>query len=95
VEDSSVDERATHTLRVVEDLDNQCHFTDAVQYGPPSAPAQYSITYTCPTITDQIGAPGEQQVQLTQCAESVIAGVAAPIIPMNAYQPPAATPAPG
>ncbi len=94
VQVSSVDERATHAFRIVEDSDGQCHFTDAVQYGPLSSPAQYSINYTCPTLTDQIGAPGEQQVQLTQCAEQVIAGVAAPIIPMNAYQPPAATPAP-
>jgi hypothetical protein len=95
VQVSTVDERATHAYRIVEDSDGTCHFTDAVQYGPLRAPAQYSIVYTCPTLTDQIGAPGEQQVQLTQCAETVIAGVAAPIIPMNAYQPPAATPAPG
>jgi hypothetical protein len=95
VQVSSVDERATHTYRILDDSDGECHFTDAVQYGPLSAPAKFSITYACPTLTDQIGAPGEQQVQLTQCAQPVIAGVAAPIIPMNAYLPPTATPAPG
>jgi hypothetical protein len=96
VDDTSVDEVATHRFRIVEDLNSQCHFTDAVTYGPPDASTKFSATYTCPTLTDQIGSPGEQQVQLTQCAGGVAADAAAPIIPMNAFQPqPTATPAPG
>jgi hypothetical protein len=94
VQDSSIDERATHAFRVVEDADAECHFTDTVTYGPTSGANKYSATYTCPALTDQVGQPGEQQVQLTQCAESVVPGVAAPIIPTNAYQP-LATPSPG
>lgn len=96
VHDASVDELATHEYRTVVDSDGQCHFTDALQYGPPSEPGQHSTTYTCPALTAQVGAPGEQQVQLTQCTGSIITGVAAPIIPMNAYQPlPALPPTPG
>ncbi len=69
---------------------------NSVTYGPPSAPTKFSASYNCPTLTDQIGAPGEQQVQLTQCAGGVAAGAAAPIIPMNPFVPqPTATPAPG
>jgi hypothetical protein len=96
VHDASVDELATHQFRIVVDSDGQCHFTDALQYGPPSEPGQHSTAYTCPALTAQVGAPGEQQVQLTQCTGSTVTGVAAPIIPMNAYQPlPAPTPTPG
>ena len=96
VDVTTVDEIATHRYRVVEDANSRCHFTDSVTYGPPTAPARFSAAYTCPALTDQIGAPGEQQVQLTQCTGGVEGGAAAPIIPMNEFQPqPAATPAPG
>jgi hypothetical protein len=96
VDETSVDEIATHRYRIVEDANSQCHFTDSVTYGPPAAPTRFSAAYSCPTLTDQIGAPGEQQVQLTQCSGGVAGGVAAPIIPVNPFQPQsAATPAPG
>jgi len=96
VHDASVDELATHQYRIVTDSDGQCHFTDAAQYGPPSDPGRHAVTYTCPALTAQVGAPGEQETQLSQCTGSVVTGVAAPIIPMNAYQPlPSPTPAPG
>lgn len=87
VHETSVDEVATHEYRVVTGSDGECHFTDAVTYGPPSDPAQSATSYTCPALTDQVGAPGEQQVQLTQCTGAIASGVAAPIIPMNAYVP--------
>ncbi len=96
VHETGVDELATHEYRIVADSDSRCHFTDAVIYGPPSDPSQHGVTYTCPAITDQIGAPGEQQVQLTQCSGSIGSGAAAPVIPINAYVPLApATPSPG
>ncbi len=96
VHDSSIDELATHQYRTVVDSDGQCHFTDALQYGPPSEPGQHSAAYSCTALTAQVGAPGEQQVQLSQCTGSIVGGVAAPIIPMNAYEPlPSPTPAPG
>ncbi len=96
VADASVDELATHRFRIVPDSDARCHFTDAVQYGPPAAPSQHTVTYTCPALTDLVGAPGEQQIELTQCSSSVVAGLAAPIIPLNEYQPlPTPTPSPG
>lgn len=96
VEDTAVDELATHRFRIVADSDARCHFTDAVQYGPPAAPDQHTVTYTCPALTDLVGAPGEQQIQLTQCSSSVVPGLAAPIIPLTEYQPlPTPTPSPG
>lgn len=96
VDETTADEVSTQQYRVVEDANSQCHFTNSVTYGPPSAPTKFSASYNCPTLTDQIGAPGEQQVQLTQCAGGVATGAAAPIIPMNPFVPqPTATPAPG
>lgn len=96
VDETTADEVSTQHYRVVDDANSQCHFTNSVTYGPPSAPTKFSASYNCPTLTDQIGAPGEQQVQLTQCAGGVAAGAAAPIIPMNPFVPqPTATPAPG
>lgn len=96
VDETTVDEVSTQRYRIVEDANSQCHFTDSVTYGPPTAPTKFSAAYTCPALTDQIGAPGEQQVQLTQCAGGVVGGAAAPIIPMNPFVPqPAATPTPG
>lgn len=93
---TGVDELATHRFVIVADSDGQCHFTDSVQYGPPSDPSRHSTSYTCPALTDQIGAPGEQQVQLTQCSGAVVPGVAAPVIPLNEYQPlPSPTPSSG
>jgi hypothetical protein len=96
VHETGTDELATHRYRIVSDADAQCHFTDTVTFGPPSDPMQHTATYTCPALTAQIGAPGEQQVQLTQCSGVVSSGVAAPVIPTNAFQPfvaPAPTPA--
>ena len=96
VDETTPDEIATHRYRVVQDPNSQCHFTDSVTYGPPSSPTKFSAAYSCPALTDQIGAPGEQQVQLTQCGGGVASVAAAPIIPMNEFQPqPTATPAPG
>ncbi len=65
----------------------RCHFTDSVTYGPPSAPMQFSATYTCPALTDQIGAPGEQEVQLTQCGGGWPAAPRRRSFPMNEFQP--------
>jgi hypothetical protein len=96
VDATSTDEIATHRFRIVEVANSRCHFTDSVSYGPPAAPTKFSAAYTCPALTDQIGAPGEQQVQLTQCSGGVVPGVAAPIIPMNQFQPqPSPTPMSG
>ncbi|MFI5287237.1 MAG: hypothetical protein ACHQ4F_13070 [Candidatus Dormibacteria bacterium] len=94
VDDTGVDELATHRFRIVPDSDARCHFTDAVQYGPPAHPSQHTVTYTCPALTDQVGAPGEQQIQLTQCSSGIVPGLAAPIIPLTEYQP-LPTPSPG
>jgi hypothetical protein len=87
VHETTIDELATHQFRIVADSDGHCHFTDAVTYGPRSHPLERATSYTCPALTDQVGAPGEQQVQLTQCSGAIATGVAAPIIPTNAYQP--------
>jgi hypothetical protein len=87
VNDTGVDELATHRYRVVANSDSNCHFTDAVTYGPPSDPSQNSASYSCPALTDLVGAPGEQEIKLTQCSSAVASGAAAPIIPLNAYQP--------
>ena len=87
VHDIGVDELATHRYRVVADNDASCHFTDSVTYGPPSDPSRDSASYDCPALTDQVGAPGEQEIKLVQCAGAVATGAAAPIIPLNAYQP--------
>jgi hypothetical protein len=96
VDDTGVDELASHRFRIVPDSDARCHFTDAVQYGPPAAPSQHTVTYTCPALTDLVGAPGEQEIQLTQCSSSIVPGLAAPIIPFTEYQPlPTSTPSPG
>jgi hypothetical protein len=96
VHETAVDELASHEYRIVADSDSRCHFTDSVTYGPPSDPRQHAVSYTCPALTDQTGAPGEQQVQLTQCSGSTGSGAAAPVIPINAYVPLAtATPSPG
>jgi hypothetical protein len=97
VQETGTDELATHRYRIVSDANGQCHFTDSVTFGPPSDPMQHAATYTCPALTAQIGAPGEQQVQLTQCSGGVASGVAAPVIPTNAFQPfvaPTPTPTP-
>ncbi|MFZ0130649.1 MAG: hypothetical protein WB808_02415 [Candidatus Dormiibacterota bacterium] len=96
VRDTGVDELAVHRFRIVPDIDARCHFTDAVAYGPPAAPSLHTLTYSCPTLTDLVGAPGEQQIELAQCSSSVASGLAAPIIPLNEYQPlPTPTPSPG
>jgi hypothetical protein len=87
VHDTGLDELATHRYRVVADSDSNCHFTDSVTYGPPSGSSQYSASYNCPALTDLVGAPGEQEIELTQCTGAVETGAAAPIIPVNAYQP--------
>lgn len=81
------DEIARHHYRVVAESNAHCHFTDAVTYGPQSHPGAQATSYTCRAITYQIGAPGEQLVQLTQCSSAIVAGIATPIIPTNAYQP--------
>jgi S1-C subfamily serine protease len=53
-----------------------------------TSPRHSNSSYTCPALTDQIGAPGEQGIQLTRCSCPVAAGVEAPIIRTNAHQPP-------
>jgi hypothetical protein len=93
---TGLDELARHQYRVVLGSDGQCHFTDTVRYGPPSNPTRRSASYTCPALTAQVGAPGEQEVQLSQCTGAVLAGAGEPIIPMNAYRPlPSSSPSPG
>lgn len=87
VHDTGVDELATHRYRIFENSDSNCHFTDSVTYGPPSDPNRNTTSYTCPALTDLVGAPGEQEIKLTQCAGAVAAGAAEPIIPLNAYVP--------
>jgi hypothetical protein len=87
VHDTGVDELATHRYRIVANNDSNCHFTDSVTYGPPSNPSLNTAAYTCPALTDLVGAPGEQEIQLTQCSSGVETGAAEPIIPLNAYQP--------
>jgi hypothetical protein len=83
VRDTGVDELATHRYRVVPNGDATCHFTDSVTYGPPSDPSVSTASYSCPALTDLVGAPGEQEIKLTQCSS----GAAKPIIPLNAYVP--------
>ena len=96
VHEAGVDGLATHRYRIVVDSDAHCHFTDVVVYGPPSDPGGHTVSYRCPALTAQVGAPGEQQVQLTQCLESIVPGLAAPVIPMNPYAPlTSPTPSPG
>jgi hypothetical protein len=87
VHDTGVDELATHRYRVFANSDSSCYFTDSVTYGPPSDPTRNSASYTCPALTDLVGAPGEQEIKLTQCSSAVVAGAAEPIVPLNAYQP--------
>jgi hypothetical protein len=87
VHDTGVDELATHRYRVIANSDSSCYFTDAVTYGPPSDPNLNSASYTCPALTDLVGAPGEQEIKLTQCSSGVETGAAEPVIPLNAYQP--------
>jgi len=87
VHDTGVDELAAHRYRIVANDDSNCHFTDSVTYGPPSDPNLNTASYTCPALTDLVGAPGEQEIKLTQCSSGVETGAAEPIIPLNAYQP--------
>jgi hypothetical protein len=87
VHDTGVDELATHRYRIYANNDSNCHFTDSVTYGPPSEPTLHTTSYTCPALTDLVGAPGEQEIKLTQCSDAVAAGAAEPIIPLNAYVP--------
>jgi hypothetical protein len=87
VHDTGVDELATHRYRIYVNSDSNCHFTDSVTYGPPSDPTLNTTTYTCPALTDLVGAPGEQEIKLTQCSDAVATGAAEPIIPLNAYVP--------
>ena len=56
-------------------------------YGPPSDPTLNTTSYACPALTDLVGAPGEQEIELTQCSDAVGTGAAKPIIPLNAYVP--------
>jgi hypothetical protein len=87
VDDTGVGEFAKHRYRVVLNSDSNCHFTDSVTYGPHTDVTESTATYTCPALTDQVGAPGEQEIKLTQCTSAVASGAAEPIIPLNAYQP--------
>jgi hypothetical protein len=87
VHDTGVDELATHRYRVFANSDASCYFTDSVTYGPPSDPTLNTASYQCPALTDLVGAPGEQEIKLTQCSSAVASGAAQPIIPLNAYQP--------
>jgi hypothetical protein len=87
VRDSGEDEIATHRYRVHASSDSQCYFTDSVTYGPASTPSRFAASYNCPALTDLVGAPGQQEIELTQCTGAVAAGVAEPIIPLNAYVP--------
>ncbi len=87
VHDTTVDELATHRYRIFADSDSNCHFTDSVTYGPPSDPTLNTTSYACPALTDLVGAPGEQEIELTQCSDAVGTGAAKPIIPLNAYVP--------
>jgi hypothetical protein len=87
VHDVTDDEGATHRYRVVANSDSNCHFTDSVTYGPHTDTMENTASYTCPSLTDLVGAPGEQEIKLTQCSSAVEPGVAEPIIPLNAYQP--------
>ena len=81
------DEIATHHYRVVAESNAHCHFTDGVTYGPQSYPESAGdlIHLSRHHLPDR--SPGEQLVQLTQCSSAIVAGIATPIIPTNAYQP--------
>jgi hypothetical protein len=87
VRDITDDQEATHRYRVVANSDSNCHFTDSVTYGPHTNTSASTASYSCPALTDLVGAPGEQEIELTQCSSALEAGVAAPIIPLNAYVP--------